>query len=335
MNSKKLTLSLFFVFFILLVSPNLFAWGLWAHYRINKGAVLALPPEMGMFMYNHADYLTEESVVPDIRKHAFNDKNEFIRHFIDLEGYRTTDIKDYPKTIALAKEKFGADTLNKYGILPWQLTDMMERLTKAFKNKSKAEILFLSADFGHYMGDAHMPLHTTINYDGQLTGQKGIHGFWEGQLPEMFGNEYNLYCNAEYIADINAKIWSIIEHTNKLADTMLTIEKTLRAGKSDDKIYQTDSKGNIIKTGFGQPKYTIEYATAYHTLLNGMVEKQLKASIKETADLWYTAWVNAGKPDLADLDTESITKRSKEEYKIDNKSWKSGKVEGFKTSNEF
>jgi len=56
-----------------------YAWGVWGHNHINKGAVLALPREIGMFFYNHADFITEESTVPDIRKHMNNDRTEGAR----------------------------------------------------------------------------------------------------------------------------------------------------------------------------------------------------------------------------------------------------------------
>ena len=165
-------------------------WGVWGHDHINKGAVLALPREMGMFFYNHTDFITEESTVPDIRKHTLADKAEGCRHYIDLERYHFTSAANMPHTMKEATERYGKDTLDKYGILPWYIQDMMAKLTDAFKNKRKTEILLLAADLGHYIGDANMPLHTTINHDGLQTGQSGIHAFWEAQLPELFGKNY-------------------------------------------------------------------------------------------------------------------------------------------------
>jgi hypothetical protein len=44
--------------------------------------------------------------------------------------------------------------------------------------------------------------------------------------------------------------------------------------------------------------------------MNGMVEKQMRKAITVTASFWYTAWVNAGKPDLSGLDTPELTKRN-------------------------
>ena len=141
--------------------------------------------------------------------------------------------------------------LSKNGILPWYMINMMEKLTKAFKEKRKTKILFLAADLGHYIGDAHMPLHTSDNHDGQLTGQKGIHAFWETQLPELFGKEYNYKSeDAKYIRDIEKEVWTIIFNSHSLADTLLLADKNLKKSFQEDKIYKVDSSGKIIKNKF-------------------------------------------------------------------------------------
>ena len=66
-----------------------------------------------------------------------------------------------------------------------------------------------------------------------------------------------------------------------------------------------------------------------------MVEKQMRSAIKLTADFWYTAWVNAGKPDLQDLDPDYVTERNKAFYKQDMKAWQKGKVRGCKSDKEY
>ena len=168
---KKLLLSLVFIGCGITIT---WAWGAWGHQHINRAAVLALPAEMRPFFYNHIDFLTEEAVVPDLRKYTLNDRAEFPRHFINLETYDADgNIANLPHTMQEAKAKYADTFLNKAGILPWYILQVEEKLTKAFKAGRKTEILFLAADLGHYIGDAHMPLHTALNHDGQLTGQKG------------------------------------------------------------------------------------------------------------------------------------------------------------------
>jgi hypothetical protein len=303
--------------------PLVFGWGTWGHNYINKGAIMALPKEMGMFFYNHADFITEESNVPDIRKHTMNDKAEAARHYIDLERFHYKQPSGMPRTMDDAIAKYGKDSLNKFGILPWYIQEMMVKLTEAFKNKRKAEILFLAADLGHYIGDAHMPLHTSINHDGQLTGQQGIHAFWESQLPEIYGKNYRLYTgNVHYITDIEKATWNIIDSSHRLAEDLLGIEYKMKKDNPEEKQYIIGPDGEPAKSKYGQPIHTPEYAHIYHELLNGMVERQMRLAIEHTTDFWYTAWVNAGKPDLADLDPDYITERNKPLYKEDEKAFK-------------
>jgi len=320
----------------MLTPSPLWAWGVWGHNHINKGAVLALPKEMGMFFYNHSDFITEESTVPDLRKYTLNDKAEFCRHYINLEQYNYRSRETMPKTTVDAVKKFGKDSTDRYGILPWYMQDMVAKLTTAFKNKRKTEILFLAADLGHYVGDAFMPLHTTVNHDGQQTGQSGIHSFWESQLPELFGKNYNFFTGeARYITNIEEAVWNVMDSTYQLAAPLLSIENKMKKDNPDEKQYVMDGNGQPLKNKFGQKVHVYEYAHVYHELLNGMVEKQMRGALKLTASLWYTAWVNAGKPDLSDLDAEQTTERNKTFYKQDMKAWQKGKVKGCKSDKEY
>jgi len=324
--------------FLLAGISFVFAWGAWGHQHINRAAVFALPDGMRPFFYNHIDFITEESVIPDQRKYTINDRAEFPRHYINMETYGEGAEQEgkLPQTMQEAKALFADTLMYKAGILPWYIQEVEEKLTKAFKAGRKSEILFLAADLGHYIGDAHMPLHTALNHNGQLTGQKGIHAFWEGQLPEMFGEGYNLFTGeAKYIPDIPVETWRMIYTTHRLADTLLAIDRDLSAGMPKEKIFRMDSSGQILTNAFGDLVHTQEYAKKYHEHLHGMIEQQLRKAIAETADYWYTAWVNAGKPDLSGLDPAALTERNKNNLKKDLRHWQGGKVDLFKANKEF
>src|SRR5438105_1807637 len=147
----------------------------------------------------------------------------------------------------------------------------MDKLSLAFNRKNKSDILFLSAELGHYLADAHVPLHTTANHDGQLTNQQGIHSFWESRLPELFGEKYNFYTgDAKYIDDITSEVWKIIKHSYSLVDTVLKTDKQLRSNFPKEKLYKKDSTGKTLMS-FNQPVLSTEYSTAYSEALKGMV----------------------------------------------------------------
>lgn len=335
---KKCTITRFVLFAALFLggSPFLYAWGVWAHQRINRAAVFALPAEMRTFFYNHIDFLTVESVIPDVRKYAISDKAESPRHYIDLEDFGQHALDSLPKNWKEASQKYDEKTLQRNGILPWYIVEIQNKLVTAFREKRKDEILFLAADLGHYLGDAHVPLHTSSNHDGQLTGQKGIHAFWESQLPEHFGEAYRFNTGeAKYISDPVAEVWRIIEDSHLSADTLLKVDKQLQNDFAKDKIFQLDSLGNMRKNKYGQGIHSKEYAAKYHQLLNGMIERRIRLSIAATANFWYTAWVNAGKPDLNSMDSEATTKSNARNFKAETKLWKQGKLIEMNYHREF
>ncbi len=324
-----------FVFLGLIGLSSVFiSWGIFGHEHINKAAVLALPQPIQSFFYNHIDFVTQESTIPDLRKYTLADKSENPRHFIDLENFGSID--SLPKNLSDAKSKYDEKFLSQNGILPWYMEELMEKLTKSFKEKRKTEILFIAADLGHYMGDAHMPLHTSANHDGQQTGQKGIHALWEAQLPEMFGNNYNFYTGeAKFIPDIHKEIWRIISSSHSLVDTLLAVDKEIRKKIPEDKMFKKDANGKVVKNKFNSSVFSDEYATALHTALKGMVEKQMRNSALDVANFWFTAWVNAGKPDLKGLDAPEITKRNSKSLEEDMKLWKKGNLFGMEGEKEF
>jgi hypothetical protein len=186
------------------------------------------------------------------------------------------------------------DQLTQYGILPYYLPQIMRQLTNAMRRGDKARILRFAADIGHYIGDAHVPLHTTINYNGQLTGQDGIHAFWESRIPELFAENFDLIVGkAQYIEDKQEFFWDIILDTHLKVDSVLSIERYLRETYPqdaqmcfDDRLFQT----------IRQP--CREFAAEYERLMNGMVERQMRKTIFAIGSVWYTAWVDAGQPDF-------------------------------------
>jgi hypothetical protein len=311
------------------------SWGTWGHEHINKAAIFALPEEMRRFYYNHADFITIESTGPDMRRSTLGFKSEGPKHFIDIEAFDKPidSLPQYPREeTKIYDEAF----LQKNGSLPWHIQDVMTRLTQAFKNRKKSEILLLSADLGHYLGDSQMPLHTTTNYDGQLTDQKGIHSFFESELVERFGEGYNLNTGeAHYIDDVSRETWRLIKASHQLVDTLLAIDRMVKQGFAPDKIYKTDAQGNVMKNDFGQKMHTDEYAKKFHDALNGMIEQQIRASITAVADFWYTAWVNGGRPDLNSLDDADIARENETSYKKDLEAWKKGRITKLKAEREF
>src|SRR5688572_15883936 len=152
--------------FIFIISCSaLYCWGFWAHQRINRMAVFALHPTMFGFFKYHIDYITIHAVDPDKRRYAM--EGEAACHFIDLDRYGLHPFDSIPQRWNDAVAKYTEDTLMAHGIVPWHIERMLFRLTAAFRNRNVEKILKYAADIGHYIGDAHVPLHCTQNYNGQ------------------------------------------------------------------------------------------------------------------------------------------------------------------------
>ena len=273
-------------------------WGFFGHKRINRIATFTLPPEMFGFYKEHIEYITEHAVDPDKRRYAVD--GEAQRHYIDIDHYVHSGEDPFevvPRGWKDAVSKFSEDTLQAYGIVPWHISVMKYRLQRAFESQNVDLILKYSADIGHYIGDAHVPLHTTENYNGQLTGQKGIHGLWESRLVEINSENYDYFVGkAEYVKHIGNFIWDAVEQSHLAVDSVLQIERDVTNDFDPDMKYSFEQRGTITV-----PVYSYEFSQEYHRRMNGMVERRLKAAINAVGSIWYTAWVDAGQPDLSSL----------------------------------
>jgi hypothetical protein len=221
-----------------------------------------------------------------------------------------------------AAAKYSTDTLNKYGTVPWAITSNYYWLVKAFKAHDTTSILKTSANLAHYISDAHTPLHLTQNYDGQLTNQQGIHSLWESRLPELFSNSYNYNVGkAKYISNPLAEAFKICRGSFKSVDSVLRIERTLNKTFPAAKKYAIERRGNRkVNT------YSVPYSRAYHKLLRGMVQRQMRASILSVGSFWFSAWVDAGQPDLNKLIAKPLNKDARQQIDKEEALYKAGKV---------
>lgn len=278
-----------------LVFPAIFFlfsnWGFFAHQRINRLAVFTLPPAMIGFYKANIQYITEASVNPDRRR--FSSVDEAPRHYIDIDHYGDSAFQKMPHHWKEAVERYSEDTLKAYGIAPWHVQRMFLSLREAFLLRDPDRILKVSAELGHYIADAHVPLHTTENYNGQLTGQDGIHAFWESRLPELYSNDFDYFVGrARYISNTQLAAWNAVQSSHAAVDSVLLEEKRL-SEKMEDKKFSFETKGRQTVKVYSQP-----YARAYFQKLDGMVERRMRAAIKMIGDFWFTAWVDGGQPDL-------------------------------------
>lgn len=307
------------LFALLAAHHKSFCWGFYAHQKINYYAVFLLPPEMLVLYKPQIDFLNEHAVDPDKRRYLVAD--EGARHYIDIDHYGKYPYDSLPRTWNEAVTKYTADSLKKYGIVPWHVQTMLARLTSAFKEKDFAKILKNSAEIGHYISDAHVPLHANSNHNGQFSNQRGIHGFWESRVPELLAEkEFDFFIGkAAYIKNPGEFIWKRVLESARASDSVLLFEKQLTQQFGEDKKYSFEARnGKIIR------QYSAAFTIAYNKKLDGMIERRMRQSIFAVASFWYTAWVNAGQPDLKALVKNSFSEADLKEFEELNLKWKAG-----------
>ena len=305
------------------VTQQSFCWGFYAHKKINYLAVFLLPPQMLILYKPNIGFLNDHAVDPDKRRYAV--AAEGSRHYIDIDYYGKYPYAELPHNWKAAVDKYTEDTLQANGIVPWHIQTMLKRLTNAFEEKNYAAIMKNSVEIGHYIADAHVPLHASTNHNGQLTDQKGIHAFWESRIPELLAEKQFdfLIGKAEYISDPGGFIWNRVLESGREADSVLAIEKILSNQFAGDKKYSFEKRNSLLIR-----QYSSEYTIAFNKQLHGMVEKRMRQAIFAVASFWYTAWVNAGQPDLSSLVSKSFSEDDLQEFEMLNQKWQNGNIKG-------
>jgi hypothetical protein len=273
----KRIILVFFVITCCLLNNTLFAWGEKGHALINKKAVEALPNEMNGFK-KWINYLVEHASDPDKRRDY--DSTEFNKHFIDIDYYKEfrqgNMVKERDKLISL----YSDSVVSGMGILPWATLAAFNNLIQAFKEKDRDKALIYATDLGHYVGDAHQPMHNIMNYDGQMTDQKGIHARYEEyMIDRVTRQELDSIIEPvkiSYVKDPPDYIFNYITNSNSVAPVLFDADifAFKEAGNRDNEMYY-----NLLW-----------FRTKYITKI------MFNSSVQDLASLIYTAWVNAGKP---------------------------------------
>jgi hypothetical protein len=255
-----------------------------------------------------------DDAVPDYQERLQFVRQVYLRKYYDDEPSLSGDSLKlfFPDVNCSSATVFLADSLSEHGIVPYHLLAMHRRLTNAFKEKNLEAILRISAEFGHYIGDACVPLHTTTNYNGQLTGQVGIHAFWESRIPELFAlDEFDMVVgSASYIEDPVKYYWDLVLGSHLEVERVLSLEKELSTTYPSDKQFCFEDRMNQnIRT------QCTDYARAYHQSMDKMVEDRFRVAVKAVGDAWYTAWIEAGQPEAPVFHT--VSKRTKEDEELD------------------
>lgn len=271
------------------------AWGPKGHRIVNGQAVSALKnvaPALFRFYANHRDYLIEHSLDPDLWRRF--DKSEGPRHYINLDVFGSqAPFPALPHDRKKAEALFGKAFITRGGLVPWTIGYRYRQLVGAWKKRDVAAIVKQSAALGHYVADVHVPFHATANYDGQLTGQKGIHARFETLMVDQSVDEATLKpADARIVKDpVEAAFgWAV----DSIALCSPLLQDDAEAAKSD-------------------ALYGARYYEIFTPRARPFATRRLEEATTDLSSLWLSAWQEAGKPDgVGSFDETAPTKNLSE-----------------------
>ncbi len=253
-----------------------YAWGPTAHRLATQWAVQALPYEVRGFFEANRTYLVEHASDPDewMKKDRFESRN----HVIYLDKYGLFPFLGLPHSFKLAEVRYGPGRVHRDGLLPWRIGEYSLRLTKALKAHNWDEAKLDAAVLAHYVADAHDPLDTTENFDGQMSNQKGLAARFGSTLVDRYANFF--------IARP--------EDAVKIDDpTEYAFQICLESHARVEQVVLADRRSREGLRGYGE-----DYLDRFYTQIGTTAMQAINYAARDTASYWYTAWLNAGRPEL-------------------------------------
>jgi len=257
-------------------SPTVYAWGPAAHRMVSNWAVATVPQPVRPFFEANRSFLVDHANDPVdwIKK----DRYERARQFIYLDKYGLFPYINLPYSYKAAVEQYGGRTIGKNGVLPWRIGDYSLRLTNDFKAQKWDDAKLDAAVLAYYVANAHDPLCTTQNFDGQLTEQTGLAARFGSSLVDRFTNFFMFRR----------------EDATKIDDpTTYAFQMALEANTWVDRVLWADWRS---KSGLAD--YTDEYYDRFYSQVGSTAMQEINSAAHDAGSYWYTAWLNAGKPNL-------------------------------------
>ncbi len=256
-------------------------WGGYTHQFINRSVVRHLPNQMLLFIQDSL-FFAQHASDADNRRNSSDTSlyAEGPRHFMDIDDY--PNFHNLPRSLDTLIMLYGWERVKQNGTNPWATVWNYDSLVAQLRRGDWNRAKLTAADIGHYVGDAHQPLHNTRNYDGQYTNQRGIHARYESVMlsPTYFLSALTITPDSvRYISDRINFIFEYILHTNSYVDTVL----------------QADLYAKLVSgwngTGTNAPP---AYYNALWERTRAITLEQMQRGTKNLASLWFSAWVDAG-----------------------------------------
>lgn len=261
------------------------AWGFEAHKLIADRMIALLPPELRPLFEKRRAFIVERAIDPDLWR-TVGWAEEPPNHFLDLdhEAFGPYPFEGLPRDYAAAVQKFGKEFVHQQGLLPWRTAEFYGRLQREFESLKRQpapgyaadNIVLYSAILAHYVADGHVPLHSVVNHNGQLTDQEGLHSRWESELFDR---------NRAALKIAPPAVTGVTNPRDFMFETLLA------SNRASANVFASDKKAVE-----GREFYDAAYFEAFGKGTLSLLERRLNEAIAGVASIIVGAWEQAGKP---------------------------------------
>jgi hypothetical protein len=254
-------------------------WGLEAHVLINRAACTTVPGSLRRFFMRHQAFIGEHGKDPDTVFTVKDGEAERMRHWMDLDELDRFPFRNIPRNYEKALAKYGRERLKEAGLLPWRVAELYARLVQAMRESDWKRVPLLAAHLGHYVADGHQPFHTTTNYDGQLTGNQGIHKRFENEMIRRHLGQYQ-------------ELAAFTQPAQRTADPVgFTFDFLIDSYVWVDNLLRADTLARR-----GVHGYDDAYYAALYVFAGKLAKLSMAQAATDLGSLWYSAWIDAGRP---------------------------------------
>lgn len=259
------------------------AWGFVAHRIIVENAAAAAPAGLTVFYKAATERVSAASIEPDSILKDKDKEREKRRHYIDLDELSRPPFRDLPFDEEKARVLYGDERIDAAGTLPWRIMMMLDQLREAFAKRDWEKVVVRSGWLSHYVADAYQPLHTTKNFDGQESCNTGVHAAFETDMIDIGKTLYRA-STALPVAFVPEMI--------REPGRFIFMEIIASYDLVDDVLKADTAAVTAVK------KQRRDYYNEMEQRLGALARQQMSRATATTLNLWYTAWFQAGRPQL-------------------------------------
>ena len=275
-----------YIFIFLAVGNFAHGWGSEGHKLINGAAARSVDGDFGVFLAYFADTLAEHGPDPDAWKKA--DDNEGYRHYFDVDLYTDYPFANLPETEQQLVAEFGQKNVQERGICPYYIVEYSQKVIELLKDDQWTDVLIPLAALGHYVADLHMPLHVVENYNGQLTGNKGVHFQWEVSMVDKYIKNIPQVHSYPVIDDPLATCFKIVRESYTAHGIILRADSIARA--------EQPLKIQALLKGYEPLPASSNYLELLYQESGDCARNRMEEAAAMIAGFWYYCWDQAGRP---------------------------------------